>query len=68
MKNQLSSIINSFSSDDNVGFGIGQYRNESELEDGFENMEPISEDRGLALGVISSLTIGNCFDMFEANY
>ena len=64
---QFQKLIDFFAKDDNVGFGVGIYRDETELTNGFSNLQSISVNKELSRQAVSRIIADGGGDRAEAN-
>ena len=67
VRTQFQKLINFLGKDTNVGFGVGIYRDETELSNGFSNLQRISENKKLSHNAVSTIRAAGGLDRPEAN-
>lgn len=67
VQNKFTDLINVFGERENVAFGAGFYRDETELDNGFENSQQITLNRGAVRRAVDALIAEGGGDGDEAN-
>lgn len=67
VRTQFQKLIDFFEKDTKVGFGVGIYRDETELSNGFSNLQSVSENTTLSRNAVSNIRAIGGGDAPEAN-
>ena len=66
-QSKAKDIVGLFGSRGNVAFGVGEYKDEEELSNGFRNIQAVTEDDGMVEAGINKWVASGGLDSDEAN-